>query len=76
MKTNETDKKYRKLNDFIRGEMRRKKISQEKAANWLNMSRASFSYRICGKIEWSLREVISLFELLEVGGEEWKSVIG
>ena len=70
MKQNSIDKKYRELNDYIRGEMRRKKISQEKAANWLNISRASLSYRINGKIEWSLREILSLFELL--GVTEWK----
>ena len=70
MKQNSIDKKYRELNDYIRGEMRRKKISQEKAANWLNLSRASLSYRINGKIEWSLREILSLFELL--GVTEWK----
>ena len=76
MKQNSIDKKYRELNDFIRGELKRQKISQDKAAHWLNISRASFSYRMCGKIEWSLREILSLFELLDIGENEWRSAIG
>lgn len=76
MKQNSIDKKYRELNDFIRGELKRQKISQDKAAHWLNISRASFSYRMCGKIEWTVREILSLFELLEIGEETWQLEIG
>lgn len=76
MKFNSTEVKYKRITDYLRGELKRKKISQQKAADWLNISRASFSYRLSGKIEWSLKEIISLCELLEIGEEEWQSEIG
>ena len=71
MKQNNIDKKYRQLNDFIRGEMRRKKVNQETLANWLNLTQASISQKLSGKVEWMAREIISIFELLEIQ-DEWK----
>lgn len=66
MKFNRTDRKYRKLNDFIRGEMRRKKISQEDLAYRLNMSQPCISQKLNEVTEWSMREVIDVFEILGV----------
>ena len=70
MKQYTIDKQYRQLNDFIRGELRRKKISQEKVANWLNLSRTGISKRLSGEVEWSLKEIMSLYELMEIK-HEW-----
>jgi len=66
MKFNTVDRKYKKLNDFIRGEMRRKKISQEDMAYRLNLSQASVSQKLNEVTEWSMREVIDVFEILGV----------
>lgn len=70
MKFNETDVKYRQLNDFIGGELRRQKVRQSTVATWLGIPQSSVARRLSGEIEWSAREVISLFELL--GVKEWK----
>ena len=43
MNYNQAEQEYRKLNDFIRGEMKRKKISQIKLAESLNLSQVAIS---------------------------------
>ncbi len=70
MKQNETTKKYNRINDFIRCEMRRKKISQEAAAQYLGLRQDGISRRLSGQTEWTFREIISLYDLLEV--ELWQ----
>lgn len=70
MKQNETTKKYNRINDFIRCEMRRKKISQESAARYLGLRQDGISRRLSGQTEWTFREIISLYDLLEV--ELWQ----
>lgn len=69
MKQNSTEKKYNQLNDHIRGEMIRQSISQETVANWLNTTQACVSQKLCGKREWTAREVISIHELLGIKNE-------
>lgn len=66
MKINSTDIKYRQLNDFIRGEMKKKKIKQKQIAYRLNLPEASISYRFSGETEWTAREIIIVFEMLGV----------
>ena len=70
MKQNTIETKYRKANDFIRGELRRKKINQKTVANWLNIPQQSVSARLRGDYEWTFREIISIYELLEIE-HEW-----
>ena len=70
MKFNTVDRKYEKLNDFIRGEMRRKKIKQEDVAYRLNLQQASISQKLNGKVEWTLREIIIVYEMLGIE-HEW-----
>ena len=72
MKQNSIDKKYLQFNDYLRGEMRRRKISQKQAATWLNLTQASVSMKLTGKVEWTMREIISLYELMEIE-HEWNS---
>lgn len=76
MKFNRTDVKYKRITDFIRGEMKRRKISQKEVAEWLNIPQGGVSKRLNGEVEWSLREIISLSELLEIGEKSWKSEVG
>lgn len=72
MKQNSIDKKYRQLNSFIRDSMQEKKISQQVVAKWLNLTQASISQKLRGKVEWTAREIISIYELLEID-HEWNS---
>lgn len=66
MKFNTVDKQYRKMNDFIRGEMRRKKINQDMLAYRLNLPRSSVSKRLSEQTEWTAREIIDVFEFLGI----------
>ena len=66
MKFNKTSQDYKKLNDFIRGEMRRQKVSQASIAYSLNLSQQGISERLSGNTEWTMWEVINVFEILGV----------
>lgn len=70
MKFNSTDRTYKQLNDFIRGEMKRKRIKQEDVAYCLNLQQASISQKLNGKVEWTLREIIIVYEMLGIE-HEW-----
>ena len=70
MKQNSIDRKYRNLNDFLRCELRRKKISQRTVATWLGIPPSCVSQRLSGEIEWSAREIISIYELMGIE-HEW-----
>lgn len=61
-----SEKTYRRFNDFLRGELKRRKISQEKAANYLNLSRMSFVKRLSGSVGWSFKEVLEMMDFLEM----------
>ena len=66
MKQYSIDKKYVQFNDYLRGELRRRKLSQSQVAIWLNLPQTSVSQRLSGKTEWTLREIMSLYELMEI----------
>lgn len=66
MKQNSINKKYRQFNNFIRDSMKDKGINQTQAAEWLNLTQASVSMKLTGKTEWTMREIISLYELLGI----------
>ena len=57
---------YRQINDFIRGEMRRKKISQMKLADYLGVGQPALSLRINGESEWTFRDILKVMEFLNV----------
>ena len=61
-----TTKEYQQFNDFLRGELKRRKISQDKAARYLNLSRVSFVKRLSGATEWSFMEVLEMMEFLDL----------
>ena len=71
MKFESVNRKYNKLNDFIRGEMKRQHYSQDDIAYRLNLPRASISKRLNGISEWTAREIIDVMEFLGVE-EVWK----
>lgn len=72
MKFNKPDRDYNKLNDFLRGEMRRKKVNQARVGEYLHIPQTAVSNRLSGKTEWTLREIMKIYELLGVE-HEWNS---
>lgn len=76
MKFNKVSRDYNQLNDYLRGELGRKKISQEALAYSLNISRVSVSNKLSGKKDWTVWELLNIFELLEISfnyGKESKN---
>lgn len=61
---------YRRFNDFIRGELRRKKLNHDALADYLGVSRSTISNRLNGNIEWSLRDAFRAAEFLEADLKE------
>ena len=76
MKFNPTSRQYRNINDAIRCTMRRQKISQSDLAYRLNKSQADISMKLAGKVDWTLFEVLNVFEILgiELSYEEKEDV--
>lgn len=66
MKFNKTSQDYNQLNDFIRGEMRRKKVNQNALAYSLCISQSGISDRLSGKTDWTMWEIMNVFEILGV----------
>lgn len=62
-------RKLDKLNDLIRGELKRQKINQSKAGYYIGLSQEQFSLKLSGKSEWRLKEIVGVSELLGIGGE-------
>lgn len=66
MKTNKVSQEYTKLNYFIRGEMKRKKLSQDSLAYTLNLTQKSISNKLSGKTDWTMWEIMNVFEILNI----------
>ena len=66
MKFNKTSQDYRQLNDFIRGEMKRQKVSQGNLAYSLNLTQASISQKLSGQTEWTVWELLNVFDYLGI----------
>lgn len=69
MKFNKESQDYKKLNNFIRSEMRDQKVSQSDLAYSLNLSQGSVSQKLSGQIEWTMWEILNVFSLLNVDFE-------
>ena len=50
----------------IQAELGRRDVSQSRAAGWVEMSPASFGFRLNGKTEFRLGELVTLAERLQV----------
>ena len=66
MKINKVSKQYKQLNMNIREEMRTKKISQKDIAYRLNQSQANISQKLSGKVDWTMWEVLNVFDILGI----------
>lgn len=72
MKFYNVDRKLNRFSDFVRGEMKRQKLSQEEVSYRLGLERSCLARRLAGKTEWSMREVIMLSEILEFSLGDWE----
>ena len=66
MKFNKTSQEYKKLNNFIRNEMREQKVSQSDLAYSLNLTQGSVSQKLAGQTEWTVWEILNVFSILNV----------
>lgn len=58
---------YRDFNDFLKLELKRQHVSQQKLSEWLNFnSRQALVDRLSGATEWKFRETLEVCDLLEV----------
>ena len=71
MKFESVNRKYNRMNDFIRGEIKRQNYNLEDIAYRLNLPISSISKRLNGRAEWTAREIIDVMEFLGVE-EVWK----
>lgn len=58
---NPVETKYRHFNDWVRGELKRRHMSQSKLAVYLNIGRTTLTGRLNGQIEWPFRDVLEVF---------------
>ena len=61
---------YRRFNDFIRGELRRRKLKQSDLANYLDVNRSTLSKKMNGDLGWSLRDALKAMEFLDADIKE------
>jgi len=70
MKFYSVDRKLNNFNDYVRGELKRQKISQEDAAYRLGIPQSGLSRRLAGQAQWTMREVFILTEIIELDLEK------
>lgn len=61
---------YRIFNDWLRGEMARRKIKQSELAKYLGLSQPGLSTRITGKTPWLFKEVLDVLDFMGVSFED------
>lgn len=60
----------RRVNDFIRGELRRKKLTQEDLAEYLDVDKSTVSRKFREEIGWSLKDALKAAEFLDTDLKE------
>lgn len=69
--TNE-ERECRRFSDFVRGELKRQGKRHKDLADCLNVSQVNVTYKINGKVAWTLSDVIQTLAFLntsyEIGG--------
>lgn len=63
---NRVTNKYRRFNDWLRGELNARNMKQEELAEYLNIKQPTLSGRINGVIEWPFRDVLEVLDLFKV----------
>ena len=62
--TNE-ERECRRFSDFVRGELKRQGKRHRDLADYLNTSQVNVTYKINGKVAWSLSDIILALEFLK-----------
>ena len=64
-----------RFNDYVRGELKRRKKPQKALADYLGISRPSLSLRLLGEVKWTMEEVLETFEFLEFDTLEFNTYL-
>lgn len=56
--------KYRRFNDWLRGELKEQHKTQKELADYLNIEQSTLSKRMNGLIEWPFMDVLEVLEFL------------
>ena len=67
---NPVETKYRKFNDWLRGELSRRKMKQKELAEYLGIEQPTLSCRLNGTIKWDFWDVLEVLDLFETSLEE------
>ena len=67
---NRVKTQYRRFNDWLRGEMKTRKVRQAELAEYLNIEQATLSKRMNGEIEWLFKDVLEVLEYFNASFEE------
>lgn len=68
--TDQVTVRYRRFNNFVRGELRARHLKHEDLANYLGIERSTLTARLLGRIEWSLRDALRVLEFFGCGFDE------
>ena len=64
-----------RFNDYVRGELKRRRKPQQALADYLGISRPSLSLRLLGEVKWTMEEVLETFEFLEFDTLEFNTYL-
>lgn len=67
---NRVKTKYRRFNDWLRGEMKSRKVRQAELAEYLNIEQATLSKRMNGEIQWLFEDVLEVMDYFNASFEE------
>jgi CRP-like cAMP-binding protein len=62
--TDQVAVRYRRFNNFVRGELRARRLKHQDLADYLGIDRSTLTARLLGRIEWSLRDAFRTLEFL------------
>ena len=57
--------KIRQFNDFIRGELKRKRKTQADLAEYLGIERSTLTYRLNGDSAWPFKDALKVLEFFD-----------
>ena len=67
-------RRINRITDFIRGEMKRRDLTQADLANVLNITQQGFSRKL--KNGFTLEDIVRIFEFLKVSEKEAGELLG
>lgn len=67
---NRVKTKYRRFNDWLRGEMKSRKVRQTELAEYLHIEQTTLSKRINGEIQWLFEDVLEVMDYFDASFDE------